>query len=120
MKIFNGTFRGFECEFGIVDQTSGQMYISLSAKSPNAKKIINKLDEKTMRKVLSLPSNDGDGSNFSFAKFDDAVQWVFMFDRMSSNSQMGYIWYMGNQVEALYQYGFKKKIIKADKAEKGK
>ena len=43
-----------------------------------------------------------------------------MFDRMSSNSQMGYIWYMGNQVETLYQYGFKKKIIKADKAEKGK
>ena len=115
MRIFNGTFRGFECEFGIVDQTSGQMYISLSAKAPNAKKIINKLDEKTLRKVLSLPSNDGDRSNFSFAKFDDAVQWVFMFDRMSCNSQMAYIWYMGNQVEALFQYGSKKKIIKAKK-----
>ena len=115
MKIFNGIFRGFECEFGIVDQTSGQMYISLSAKAPYAKKIINKLDEKTLRKVLSLPSNDGDGSNFAFAKFDDSVQWVFMFSSMSSSSQMEYIWNIANQVEALIQYDFKKKIIKAKK-----
>lgn len=115
MKIFNGTFRGFECEFGIVDQTSGQMYISLSALGPNAKKIINTLDEKTLRKILSLPSNDGDKRNFSFVKFDDAVQWVFMFSSMSSFSQMEYIWNIGNQVEALIQYGFKKKIIKAKK-----
>ena len=117
MKIFNGTFRGFECEFGIVDQTSGQMYISLSAKGSNAKKIINTLDEKTLRQVLSLPSNDGDGRNFSFAKFDDAGQWVFMFDRMHPFTQMEYIWNIGNQVEALIQYGFKNKIIK-DKEEK--
>ena len=51
MKIYSGIFRGFECEFGIVDQTSGQMYITLSAKAPNAKKIITKLNEKTLRKV---------------------------------------------------------------------
>ena len=115
MKIFTGIFRGFECEFGIVNQTSGQMYISLSAQGPNAKKIINTLDEKTMRKVLSLPSNDGEGRNFSFAKLDDAVQWVFMFSSMSSFSQMEYIWNIGNQVEALIQYGFKEKIINAKK-----
>ena len=115
MKIFNGIFRGFECEFGIVGGTSGQMYISLSAKSPNAEKIINKLDEKTMRKVLSLPSNDGDGRNFSFVKFDDSVHWVFMFSSMSSFSKMEYIWNIGNQVEALIQYGFKKKIIEPNK-----
>ena len=97
----------------LMSVNTSRNYISLSAKAPNAKKIINKLDEKTLRKVLDLPSQDV-GSDFSFAKFDDAVQWTFMFDRMSSNSQMGYIWYMGNQVETLYQYGFKKKIIKAN------
>lgn len=115
MKIFNGIFRGFECEFGIVDQTSGQMYISLSAKSHNAKKIINKLDEKTLRKVLDMPGSDEDGNNFGFGKVEDAIQWVFMFDRQNTYTQMEYIDHMCQKVEALYQYGFKKKIIKAKK-----
>ena len=112
MKIYSGIFRGFECEFGIVDQTSGQMYITLSAKAPNAKKIITKLNEKTLRKVLNLPGNDGGGSNFGFGKVEDAIQWWFMFDRQKANTQMEYVYHMCQQVDALYQYGIKKKIIK--------
>lgn len=112
MKIYSGIFRGFACEFGILDQTSGQMYITLSAKAPNAKKIITKLNENTLRKVLNLPGNDGGRGNFGFGTIEDTIQWCFMFDCQKAHTQMEYVYHICQKVDALYQYGVKKKIIK--------
>ena len=120
MKIYSGIFRGMDCEFGIVDGTSGQMYITLTPKGTNAKKIVSALNEKTLRKVLDLPSSDEDGTNFGFGKVEDAIQWVFMFDRQNTYTQMEYVDHMCQKVEALYQYGIKKKIFKPAKATKQK
>ena len=112
MRIFNGSYRGIECEFGIVDHTSGQMYCTLNPRSDMAKKLVEGIAEDTIREIFEFPPKQEFEREFTFAKVDDSqIQWTFMFDRQNSYSQMEYICHLGQKVEDLYQYGFKHGII---------
>lgn len=103
MKIYNGIFRGAEIEFGICDGTSGQMYVEFKAGGERLKRILKKLNEKRLRKILQLPEENSNDFAFHFIKKENSFNWRFMFARMRNRNQLEYLYGFCQYVQELYK-----------------